>query len=185
MFYWVNKASLFLPEIAPFLIELENSYQLWIEISDNFSIACKNNNLKLINKIFVFSQYFEKNIIGKDSYDDDYSALVCCFYEHIPQYKIARQEIKKYWSRDKIFKFHSVFTYIGSERDFLSMLYNNGQNDLLYMKIYEKDKKYLLNELKNYVPGLDEGIMFHLEHYFPEILDDFPSLRKMFDLDHH
>jgi len=141
---WRETALHMLPELTPEIREAENPYFLWFALQDAFKAAYESTprDESLIRRIYEFSDWCITAPRGETA-EDDLPTIVCtCFYEHIPTYPAARDDMPRWISYEEFLGTVHFFRYHLLEEDFLRLRDHMARNKDKYVErpepIHEK-----------------------------------------------
>ena len=119
---WRQEAFECLPEFRELLQEEKSAYNFFGELVSELEEAYETENEDLIERIYqlVFRCFAAPR--GKDASDDLPSAVACSFLEEIPQHKLIRQNIGRWFRRSDILGMSEIFHYHGTEEQYQEML---------------------------------------------------------------
>lgn len=110
------------PEFNQEISESENPMALWIELHLIFENAYKTpRNDDLIKRIYMFADWCLQQPQSQHAEDDLFTAACVCFFEHISEYKAAREDMPRWFTVEKLTALESVFRYHLSEEKFAAL----------------------------------------------------------------
>ena len=115
---WRAEAIKRLPELRRVIAEAPEVMALWIDIQRAFEDAYKADppNDSLIARIYSFADWCMDARRNADAGRDPLSAVLVAFYEDIPGFKPARDDMPRWLSYDEVAQNRQVFSYqIGDE----------------------------------------------------------------------
>jgi len=107
------------PELISRFENADTSYLLWFELRDAFEDAYDKTprDESLIRRIYQYSDWCCDQPRGQTAEDDLLTCVAVCFYEHIPQHPVAREDMPRWWRADDL-REPSIFQYHLSDEQF-------------------------------------------------------------------
>jgi hypothetical protein len=131
---WGREAFNRFPELIDRFDSVESPYLLWIEIRMAFEDAYKApRNEDLISRIYAYADWCCEQPEGATAEDDLASAVVVCFYEHIPESPEALADMPRWFKLSDVCLMKETFSYMVGEEGF--------QRILQVYQQFEKGKK--------------------------------------------
>src|SRR3569623_1401675 len=90
---WRRKASEMLPEMQGIISGAWSPMSLWIELHLEFERAFRASNSEVIQRILKYARW-----CWKARSPDTVTAVMCAFFEHLPENEKMRSEIPKWFS---------------------------------------------------------------------------------------
>src|SRR5205085_11992801 len=96
---WQKVAMQMLPELQLKIIEAENPMSLWVEIIFYFDEAYEEpKNEDFIRRVYEYADWSLNQDVGETAAEHPPTCVVVCFWEHIPTYKPARDDMPRWFS---------------------------------------------------------------------------------------
>ncbi len=115
---WRAKALEHLPDLRKAIASAEDVFALWSELSYAFERAYQMEppDESLIGRIFSFADWCLAAPRHPDAAHDPTTAVIVAFYEDIPTFKPARDDMPRWFRYDEVANNRPVFSYhIGDE----------------------------------------------------------------------
>jgi hypothetical protein len=111
------------PELVLRFEGADTPYLLWFELRDAFEQAYeqKPRNESLIKRIYQFSDWCCDQLRKETAKDDLLTCVAVCFYEHIPQHSLAREDMPRWWKAEDLAGELSIFQYHLSSEEFAEL----------------------------------------------------------------
>lgn len=121
---WRAEALARLPELRKKIDAAENVLALWDEIRHAFERAYLEDprNESLIARVYSYADWCVDAPRASDAAHDPLTAVMVCFYEWIPPFKPARDDMPRWFTYDEIAESRSVFSYMIDAREFGELL---------------------------------------------------------------
>ena len=116
---WRQKAEEMFPELISHFEDADTPYLLWFELREAFEDAYDETprDESLIRRIYQYSDWCCDQPRGQTAEDDLLTCVAVCFYEHIPQHQVAREDMPRWWRADDL-REPSIFQYHLSDKQF-------------------------------------------------------------------
>jgi len=115
---WRAEALSRLPDLRRVITSADNIMALWIDLESSFEKAYKAEprDESSISRIYAFADWCLQARPVPDAAHDPCSAVVVGFYEHIPTFRPARDDMPRWFTYDEVAQNKHVFSYhIGDE----------------------------------------------------------------------
>lgn len=122
---WREKAEEMLPELKEHIKSAETPMGLWIEIRLAFEKAYRlPHNESFIRRTYQFASWsmMQPEGEGEDAGKHLPTCAAVCFYEHLPVFKPARDDLSRWMTRQQVLNMKSIFLYHTTEADFNKLL---------------------------------------------------------------
>jgi hypothetical protein len=116
---WRAEALQRLPELRDVITSADSVMALWIELLSAFEKAYRSDpwDESLIGRIYSFADWCMNAPRGPDAGHDPMSAVTVAFYEDIPAFKPARDDMPRWFPYAEVANNRQVFAYlIGDEK---------------------------------------------------------------------
>src|SRR5215467_8994756 len=131
---WGREAFERFPELIDQFDNVESPMLLWIELAYAFDKAYKEpRNEDLISRIYAYADWCCEQPEGATAENDLATAVVVCFYEHIPECPEALADMPRWFKLSDVQLMKETFSYMVGEEGF--------QRILLAYQHYEKRKR--------------------------------------------
>lgn len=109
MSLWRRRASEMLPESQTLIAEADNPYDLWSELRSGLNTLYQREPLddRQISRIYGYAKW----CLWQPRNDDLRTAVVVCFYEHLPTDWLIRADVARWLSADEFAGLRAVFSY--------------------------------------------------------------------------
>lgn len=117
-----------LPELQSKIKEAETPMALWVQIIFYFDEAYEEpGNEDLIRRIYAYADWCIYQDAGETAEEHLPTCVVVCFWEHIPTFKPARDDIPRWISFDDLMLNEHIFKHSLSDEEFAELkgLYSN------------------------------------------------------------
>jgi len=116
---WKQKAEEMFPELVSRFEDADTPYLLWFELHEAFEGAYNKSprDESLILRIYQYSDWSANQARGQTAEDDLLTCVAVCFYEHIPQHPVAREDMPRWWRAEDL-REPSIFQYHLSDEEF-------------------------------------------------------------------
>ena len=109
---WKDAALRCFPEFAERLREEDTPYLLWFELWSVFKSAYRGQvNRDLIARIYRFADWCAQQPRGVTASDDLMTCVAVCFFEEIPTYPPARDDMPNWFTRAEFVDMRDIFRY--------------------------------------------------------------------------
>ncbi len=122
MTLWRKEAFDRLPEFRKELQEEKSPYCFLNILSDRLEDAYRDENFELIERIKEYVFRLARAKEGHDASSDLGTIVAVSFFEHLPQSKLIRQDIGRWFSIREIVEMKEILTYHGTEEQYAEML---------------------------------------------------------------
>jgi hypothetical protein len=121
---WRNEALKRFPGIKERIEAARNVMALWIELRLAFENAYKRSprDEDLIANIYDFGKFCTQSPRSSDAGDDPCTAAAVCFYEHIPDFEPARQDMPRWLTVGEVEGMKDLFVYSLGEDGYRKLL---------------------------------------------------------------
>jgi hypothetical protein len=101
-----------------------NPFPLWIELQSLFEMAWGKTppDIDLIGRVYEFAKWCIAQPSGTTAEDDLGTAVVVCFYEHIPTIPRALADMPNRFTRAQVLGSREAFSHIVGEAGFAKIL---------------------------------------------------------------
>jgi hypothetical protein len=129
---WRADALARMPELRDKIDGADNIMALWGDLWFAFEDAYKaeSPNESLIARVYAYADWCIQAPRNRDASHDPLSAVAVCFYENIPAFRHARDDMPRWFTYAEVEGSKSVFAYMIGELQFLELL--------RYMRKHEK-----------------------------------------------
>jgi hypothetical protein len=119
---WKQKAEAMFPDLGARIEGAGTPYLLWFELREAFERAYEltPRDEGLIRRIYQYSDWCADQPRGQTAKDDLPTCVAVCFYEHIPQHPLAREDMPRWWRVEDL-REPSVFQYHLSDEQFCEL----------------------------------------------------------------
>lgn len=107
---WKRQALTLLPEHREIIEAAESPMALWIDLHLEFDRAMANPESELIKRFLRYAAWCISSAAGKLPSDTS-TAVVCAFYEHLPQKQSNWPHFRKWFSRSEFDSLLPIFSY--------------------------------------------------------------------------
>ena len=119
---WQEKALELLPGMEDEIFEVSSPMTLWIEIGLEFRQAYHEpKNEDLIRRVYEFSRWCVEHEQGMSAADDLPTAVAVCFYEHLPTWDGAREDMPRWFTLEEIEHMHQLLSYHQTAEEFAQL----------------------------------------------------------------
>lgn len=110
---WRAAAIERLPEQRELIAHAENVMALWTELLQLLEKAydVEPRQEALIAGIYAFADWCVQAPRTEEGERDPFTAVVVCFYEHIPSHRAARADMPRWFEYAEVVQSRSVFAY--------------------------------------------------------------------------
>lgn len=109
---WRETAAKMFPELTTQTSEAETPYQLWFDICSAFRKAYRPpRDESLIERVYEYAKWCEEAPRGETAEDDLFTCVVICFYEHVPDDKLTRADMPRWFTLKEVRANRAVFGY--------------------------------------------------------------------------
>ena len=122
MSLWRQEAFERLPEFRKELQEEKSPYCFLSILRDRLVQAYKEENFERIERIKEYVFRLARAKEGHDASSDLGTIVAVSFFEHLPESKLIRQDIGRWFSVREIEQMKEIFTYHGTEEQYADML---------------------------------------------------------------
>lgn len=131
---WRAEALRRLPELRKTIAAANNVMALWIELTCAFEMAYKADPVdeSLISRIYAYADWCIQAPHASDAGRDPTSAVTVAFYEHIPTFPPARDDMPRWFHASEIAQNRQVFSYLISDTEYADLLQYVRKNQRLY-----------------------------------------------------
>ena len=116
---WQNVAVSMLPELQARIEEAETPMSLWCEIVHAFDEAYDEpRNDDFIERVYRYADWSLQQPEGQTAAEHLPTCVVICFWEHLPTYETARNDMPRWISFEDLIANQQVFRHSLSDREF-------------------------------------------------------------------
>jgi hypothetical protein len=128
---WRRKALELLPELRDLIACAENVMALWIELRGAFEEGYRSDppDASLITRIYSFVDWCIAAPPGHDGAHDAATAVVAAFYEHIPAFEPARDDMPRWFRYSEVAENRRTFSYHISDEAYEALLRHMKANE--------------------------------------------------------
>jgi hypothetical protein len=121
---WRAEALARLPELRTQIDGADSVMALWSELWWAFERAYKAEppDEQLISRIYSFADWCVQAPRNGDASHDPLTAVVVCFYEDIPRFGPARDDMPRWFTYEEVAESRSVFAYMIGELKYFELL---------------------------------------------------------------
>ena len=121
---WRAEALARLPELRKKIDAADNVMALWDEVRGAFEQAYRDEppNESLIARVYSFADWCVRAPRGSDAAHDPLTAVLVCFYEHVPEFGPARDDMPRWFTYEEVAQGKSVFAYMIGEEKYRELL---------------------------------------------------------------
>jgi hypothetical protein len=111
--------ELTMPEIAGRIAEAVTPYLLWFELWDLFKAAYSEpKNSSLIERIYKYASWCDVQPRGETADSDMLTCVAVCFYEEIPAFEPAREDMPNWFTEADFRAMRGVLSYKFTDDDY-------------------------------------------------------------------
>lgn len=139
---WRAEALTRLPERREKINAAENVMALWDDIFRSAFVPAyraEPPDESIISRVYSYADWCVLAPRGPDAAHDPLSAVMVCFYEEVPAFRPARDDIPRRFTREAVAESKSVFSYMIGGQEFFELL------------------RYMDKHRKRYVPRQSES----------------------------
>jgi hypothetical protein len=127
---WRAEALKGLPELRKKINSADNIMALWIEALYAFEQAYRGNppDESLIARVYAFADWCMGAPRGPDAGHDPLSAVMIGFYESIPTFPAAREDMPRWFTYDEVAQSRAVFSYLIGDEEYQRLLEHMRKN---------------------------------------------------------
>ncbi len=103
---WRRKASEFIPELQGQIAAAWSPMSLWIDLHLAFERAHRTGNADQVGRILKYARW-----CWRARSPDTVTAVMCAFFEHLPEYESMRSDIPQWFSAAEFEELREVFSY--------------------------------------------------------------------------
>jgi len=103
---WRRKAIELLPEMRSVISNAWSPMSLWIDLHAEFVRAFRSGNVDAVERVLKYARW-----CWEARSSDTVSAVICAFFEHLPQDREMCAEIPKWFSATEFEALKDVFAY--------------------------------------------------------------------------
>lgn len=116
---WRAAAIERLPELRRTIASADSVMALWIELGNEFQKAYRDpRNDDLIRRIYAYADWCLAAPRNDDAGRDPVTAVAVAFYEHIPDWPAAREDMPRWFHHEEVASSKAVFSYLIGEQAF-------------------------------------------------------------------
>jgi hypothetical protein len=104
--------------------------ELWIEVRDEFEKAYRTEPIdeSLIGGVYSFADWCLQAPRVPDAGHEASTAVIVCFYEHIPTFRPARDDMPRWFRFLEVEENREVFSYFIDSEEFGALLAHMAKN---------------------------------------------------------
>jgi hypothetical protein len=131
---WRAEALERLPGLRDVITSADNVMALWCELQPAFEKAYRAvpPDESLIMGIYSFADWCVQAPRGPDAGHDPLTAVTVGFYEHIPGFKPAREDMPRWFRYSEVANSRLVFSYWSGDEAYEALLKHMAKNRHLY-----------------------------------------------------
>ena len=116
---WQTVALSMLPELRSEIEEAQTPMALWVEIVYAFDEAYSEpRNDNFIERVYRFADWSLQQPEGETAAEHLPTCVVVCFWEHIPTYEPARNDMPRWISFEDLIANQQIFRHSLSDQEF-------------------------------------------------------------------
>jgi hypothetical protein len=120
---WGKEALNRFPELLDRFDQVDSPYLLWFELTEAFKEAYKTpRNEDLIARIYAYADWCCSQPEGNTAEDDLGTCVCACFYEHIPEFPEALEDMPRWFSRPDVLTMKTIFSNMVGEEGYQKIL---------------------------------------------------------------
>lgn len=127
---WRAEAIQRLPELRRIVADADSVMALWIELLWAFEKAYKAEppNDSLIARIYSFADWCVDAPRNADAGHDPLTAVVVAFYEDIPKFGPARDDMPRWFRYEEVAENRQIFSYFIGDKEFDALVLHMAKN---------------------------------------------------------
>jgi hypothetical protein len=131
---WRAEAIKRLPELRQVIASAESVMTLWHELQDAFEQAylAQPPAESLIAGIYSFADWCLEAPRVDDAGHDPFSALIVAFYEDIPKFRPARDDMPRWFLYSEVAQNRRVFSYMIGDKEYDELVAYMAKNQHRY-----------------------------------------------------
>lgn len=115
---WKIEAEKQFPELCDEVNNSDTPYILWFKLRDLFFNAYERGDEVLIKRIYEYADWCIQQPEGATAADDLATCVSVCFFEHIPESKLARDDMPRWFTLSDFRAMEATFKSHLSPKDF-------------------------------------------------------------------
>jgi hypothetical protein len=131
---WRAEAIRRLPELRQVIVSANSVMALWIELFRAFRKAYEREprDEALIARIYNYADWCMQAPRGPDAGHDPFTAVTVAFYEDIPRFQPAREDMPRWFPYSEVAQNKHVFAYHLSDEEFADLVRHMEKNQERY-----------------------------------------------------
>lgn len=121
-----------LPELQQNIGASQTIMQFWIELRPAFENAYNRKDESLIQRIYAFANWCVGASRNSDPEHDPSTAVIVCFYEHIPTFPAARDDTPRWFRYSDVAEDERTFSYFIGKEQYRKLLQYMAKNQHRY-----------------------------------------------------
>jgi hypothetical protein len=131
---WRAEAIKRLPDLRHVIVSADSIMALWIELFIAFRKAYEREprDESLIAQIYAYADWCLQAPRGPDAGRDPFTAVIVAFYEDIPAFQPAREDMPRWFPYSEVAQNKQVFAYHLSDEEFADLVRHMEKNQGRY-----------------------------------------------------